>query len=87
MSEKKIYKSEKKTKYLLKWWKDGRKDGVEEVEESGLVNKHIFWRSTGGNALEKEKDHCESTQGEEGRNSSAPDQPRSRTVQPTSLSA
>ena len=31
------------------WWK--RKDGVEEVEEAGLVNKHIFWRSAGGNAL------------------------------------
>ena len=29
-----------------------RKDGVEEVEEAGLVNKHIFWRSAGGNALE-----------------------------------
>ncbi len=28
------------------------KDGVEEVEEVGLVNKHIFWRSAGGNALE-----------------------------------
>jgi hypothetical protein len=24
----------------------------EEVEEAGLVNKHIFWRSAGGNALE-----------------------------------
>jgi hypothetical protein len=32
------------------WWK--RKDGVEEDEEAGLVNKYIFWRSTGGNALE-----------------------------------
>ena len=29
-----------------------RKDGVEEVELAGLVNKHIFWRSAGGNALE-----------------------------------
>jgi hypothetical protein len=29
-----------------------RKDGVEEVEGVGLVNKHIFWRSSGGNALE-----------------------------------
>ena len=29
-----------------------RKDGVEEVEEAGLVNKHIFWRSAGGNTLE-----------------------------------
>ena len=28
-----------------------RTDGVEEVE-TGLVNKHIFWRSAGGNALE-----------------------------------
>jgi hypothetical protein len=28
-----------------------RKDGVEEVEEAGLVNKHIFWRSAKGNAL------------------------------------
>jgi hypothetical protein len=23
-----------------------------EVEEAGLVNKHIFWRSAGGNPLE-----------------------------------
>ena len=23
----------------------------EEVEEAGLVNKHIFWTSAGGNAL------------------------------------
>jgi hypothetical protein len=23
-----------------------RKDGVEVVEKSGLVNKHIFWRSS-----------------------------------------
>ena len=38
-----------KTKNCAEWWK--RKDGVEEVEEAGLVNKHIFWRSTGGNAL------------------------------------
>jgi hypothetical protein len=29
-----------------------RKDGVEEAEEARLVNKHIFWRSAGGNALE-----------------------------------
>jgi len=30
-----------------------RKDGVEEVKESGLVivNKHIFWRSATGNTL------------------------------------
>jgi hypothetical protein len=28
------------------------KDEVEEVEEEGLVNKHIFWRSVGGNVLE-----------------------------------
>jgi hypothetical protein len=35
---------------LQEWWK--RKDGVEEVEETGLVNKHIFWRSAGRNALE-----------------------------------
>jgi hypothetical protein len=35
---------------VLKWWK--RKDGVEEVEEAGLVNKHIFWRSSGGTTLE-----------------------------------
>jgi hypothetical protein len=40
----------KKTKNCAEWWK--RKDGVEEVEEAGLVNKHIFWRSAGGNALE-----------------------------------
>jgi len=43
--------NEKKTKNCVQeWWK--RKDGVEEVEEAGLVNKHIFWRSAGGNALE-----------------------------------
>jgi hypothetical protein len=36
--------------YPLKGGK--RKDGVEEVEEAGLVIKHIFWRSAGGNALE-----------------------------------
>jgi hypothetical protein len=24
----------------------------EEVEEAGLVNKHIFWRSAGGTTLE-----------------------------------
>ena len=41
---------EKKSKNCPEWWK--RKDGVEEVEEAGLVNKHIFWRSAGGNALE-----------------------------------
>jgi hypothetical protein len=29
-----------------------RKDEVEELEEAGLVNKHIFWRSVGGNVLE-----------------------------------
>jgi hypothetical protein len=28
-----------------------KKRMVEEVEEAGLVNKHIFWRSAGGNAL------------------------------------
>ena len=43
-------KGEKKRRIVLNWWK--RKDGVEEVEEAGLVNKHIFWRSAGGNALE-----------------------------------
>jgi hypothetical protein len=32
------------------WW--NRRDGTEEVEEAGLVNKHIFWRSAGGNVLE-----------------------------------
>jgi hypothetical protein len=31
-------------------WK--RQDGVEKVEETGLVNKHRFWRSAGGNTLE-----------------------------------
>jgi hypothetical protein len=31
-------------------WK--RQDGVAEVEEAGLVNKHIFWRSAGGNTLD-----------------------------------
>ena len=45
-----FWKGEKKTKNCAERWK--RKDGVEEVEESGLVNKHIFWRSAGGNALE-----------------------------------
>ena len=35
---------------MFQWWK--RKDGVEKVEEGGLVNKHIFWRSVGGNELE-----------------------------------
>ena len=40
----------KKKRRIVGWWK--RKDGVEEVEEAGLVNKHIFWRSAGGNALE-----------------------------------
>jgi hypothetical protein len=34
----------------MKWW--NKKDGVEEVKEAGLVNKHIFWRSAGGNVLE-----------------------------------
>ena len=34
----------------MEWW--NRKDRVEEVGETGLVNKHIFWRSAGGNALE-----------------------------------
>jgi hypothetical protein len=43
-------KGGKKTKNCDEWWK--RQDGVEEVEEAGLVNKHIFWRSAGGNALE-----------------------------------
>jgi hypothetical protein len=37
-------------KNCAEWWK--RKDGVERVEEAGLVNKHIFWRSAGGNPLE-----------------------------------
>ena len=41
---------EKKNEEFVEWW--NRKDGVEEVEESGVVNKHIFWRSAGGNALE-----------------------------------
>ena len=27
-------------------------DGVEEVEETGVVNKYIIWRSVGGNTLE-----------------------------------
>ena len=40
----------KKNEELCEWWK--RQDGVEEVEEAGPVNKHIFWRSAGGNALE-----------------------------------
>jgi hypothetical protein len=40
----------KKNEECAEWWK--RKDGVEEVEEAGLVNKHIFWRSAGGNTLE-----------------------------------
>jgi hypothetical protein len=48
--KRKKWKRRKKTKNCAEWWK--RKDGVEEVEEAGLVNKHIFWRSAGGNALE-----------------------------------
>jgi hypothetical protein len=36
-------KGENKRKNCAEWWK--RKDEVEEVEEVGLVNKHIFWRS------------------------------------------
>ena len=40
---------QKKTENCAEWWK--RKDGVEEVEEAGLVNKYIFWRSAGGNTL------------------------------------
>jgi hypothetical protein len=40
----------KKNEELCCGWK--RQDGVEEVEEAGLVNKHIFWRSVGGNTLE-----------------------------------
>ncbi len=40
----------KKTKNCAEWWK--RKDAVEGVEEAWLVNKHIFWRSAGGNPLE-----------------------------------
>ena len=40
----------KKTENCAESW--NRKDGVEEVKEAGLVNKHIFWRSVGGNALE-----------------------------------
>jgi hypothetical protein len=43
-------KRRKKTKNCAEWWK--RTDGVEEVEEAGLVNKHIFWRSSGRNTLE-----------------------------------
>ena len=39
----------KKNEELCECWK--RKDGVEEVEEAGLVNKRIFWRSAGGNTL------------------------------------
>jgi hypothetical protein len=39
-----------KNEELCEWW--NRKDGVEEVGEEGLVNKHIFWRSAGGNTLE-----------------------------------
>ncbi len=33
-------------------WMVKRKDEVEEVEEAGLVNKQIFWRSVGGNVSE-----------------------------------
>ena len=36
-------KVKKKTKNCAEWW--NRKDGVQEVEETGLVNKHIYWRS------------------------------------------
>ena len=46
-TEKKMQKIKKKRKNLRK-----RTDGVEGVEEAGLVNKHIFWRSAGGNPLE-----------------------------------
>jgi hypothetical protein len=46
----KKWKRRKKTKNCAEWWK--RKDGVEAVESSGLVNKHIFWRIAGVNALE-----------------------------------
>jgi hypothetical protein len=47
----KLKKREKREKNeeCAAWWK--RKDGVEEVEEAGLINKHIFWRSAGGNTL------------------------------------
>jgi hypothetical protein len=38
-----------KTKYCVSWM---RKDGVEDVEEGGLVNNHKFWRCSRGNALE-----------------------------------
>ena len=40
-------KKKRKTENCAEWWK--RTDGV---EEAGLVNKHIFWRSAGRNALE-----------------------------------
>jgi len=43
-------KREKKRRIVLNGGIE--KDGVEEVEETGLVNKHIFWRSVGGYTLE-----------------------------------
>ncbi len=46
----------KKNEELCCGWK--RQDGVAEVEEAGLVNKHIFWRSAGGNALEGRDMNC-----------------------------
>ena len=44
--EKKWVKA-KKNEDCAEWW--NRKDGVEEVEEAGLVNKHTVCRSAGGN--------------------------------------
>ena len=42
-SDRKKWKMKKKRRIVLQeWWK--RKDGVEEVEETGLVNNHICWR-------------------------------------------
>ena len=35
---------------MCEWW--NRKDGVEEVGVTGLVNKTIFWRNAGGKELE-----------------------------------
>jgi hypothetical protein len=45
--EKKKGKSEKKNEQCCCGWKR-----EVEVQEQGMVNKHIFWRSAGGNALE-----------------------------------
>ena len=44
-------KEKKKRRIVLNGGRE-RMELKKEVEEAGLVNKHIFWRSAGGNALE-----------------------------------